>query len=63
LATDSPIFPAELGATYCPVRSSASSFDIEATPADFVAVLAKLGPSFRETRTTLNELARIVGGV
>jgi hypothetical protein len=25
------------------------------------AVLAKLGPSFRETRIALNELARIVG--
>jgi hypothetical protein len=25
-------------------------------------VLAKLGPSFRDTRAALNELARIVGG-
>jgi hypothetical protein len=25
-------------------------------------ILAELGPSFRETRAALNELARIVGG-
>jgi hypothetical protein len=27
-----------------------------------VRILAELGPSFRETRAALNELARIVGG-
>ena len=45
-----------------PRRSRSSRANLLAERAAIARILAELGPSFRDTRAALNELARVVGG-